>query len=492
MRTSIVAGAKRCCYLAHRWTGVAACALMLLWFISGVVMLFVGYPKLTPWERLGALPPLRAVSCCVAVDSAPEMALTSIRGRPYYRLRDDKGRYRLLDAATGTPAATVDRGAALAAAQAFIPRAAATYLGQVDEDSWTHSRGLNPHRPLHMVQMDDAAHTLLYLSSSTGEVVLDAPRAQRLWNYAGAWLHWLYMFRDRAIDPVWSWIVIVLSAVGTLTALSGSLIGIWRWRFSHRYKSGSRSPYREPYLRWHHITGLLFAGIVCTWIFSGLMSMNPLGIFDAKGERPDLAAYRGGTPAQLRLGLTTSEALALLDGAGFRAVELEWRVLGGRPYLLARDAAAQTRLLVANGAAFEVRERWRSEELLAAAARLMPAALASQQWLAHYDAYYYGRQPEAMMGASEKRLPVLLLRFSDPHDTWSYIDPHTGDLALSLDRSQRLGRWLFSFLHSWDLPAMLATGAWRDAILILLSLGGSVLSATALVVAYRRVRLSIG
>ena len=44
---------KRLLYQLHRWTGIAACVLMLLWFVSGMVMLFVGYPKLTPWERLG-------------------------------------------------------------------------------------------------------------------------------------------------------------------------------------------------------------------------------------------------------------------------------------------------------------------------------------------------------------------------------------------------------------------------------------------------------
>ena len=52
------ARAKRMTFLVHRWTGVLMCVLMALWFVSGVVMLFVGYPKLTPWERMGGLPAL--------------------------------------------------------------------------------------------------------------------------------------------------------------------------------------------------------------------------------------------------------------------------------------------------------------------------------------------------------------------------------------------------------------------------------------------------
>lgn len=495
---SIAARAKRLTYLIHRWTGVGACILMALWFVSGIVMLFVGYPKLTPWERLATLPTLTSENCCIPVDAAlalsrshadvHQIVLTSIHDHPYYRLHEHQGGYVVVDAVTGKLAAPVDHDIALAGARAFLPHADADYLGQIDEDRWTHSRGLDPHRPLHQVQMHDADHTLLYLSSTTGQVVMDAPRAQRAWNYVGAWLHWLYMFRDRPVDPVWSWLVIILSAIGTITAITGTLAGVWRWRFGNKYKSGSRTPYRENYLRWHHITGLLFAGFIFTWIFSGLMSMNPLGIFDAKGARPDLSAYRGAQAATRHLSLNPSQALALLKKENFQTVEIEWRVLNGQPYLLARNAAAATRLIVQHDKEFSVRDAWTDEELLHAAAHLLPAPIASHQILEQYDNYYYGRQPEAMMGASERRLPILRVEFADAHNTWSYLDPYTGDIALSMDSSQRTGRWLFSFLHSWDMPAILKTGLWRDAILILLSLGGFAMSLTGIVIGYSRMR----
>jgi len=34
------------------------------------------------------------------------------------------------------------------------------------------------------------------------------------------------MFRDGSKDPVWSWLVIVLSAVGTVSAFTGAVAGI--------------------------------------------------------------------------------------------------------------------------------------------------------------------------------------------------------------------------------------------------------------------------
>ena len=70
---------KRLTYLVPRWTGVGACVLMALWFVSGVVMLFVGYPKLTPWERMRTLPALDPARCCVPVDVA--LSATGASGR---------------------------------------------------------------------------------------------------------------------------------------------------------------------------------------------------------------------------------------------------------------------------------------------------------------------------------------------------------------------------------------------------------------------------
>lgn len=489
--------AKRLTYLVHRWTGVGACLLMALWFVSGVVMLFVGYPKLTPWERMQALPALEAGGCCVPVEQAmsasstggrvQELVLTTVNARRVYRIRHADGSFRMIDASSGKPAQVVDAHGAVGAAQRFTTGANGHYLGLVQEDRWTHSRGLDAHRPLHMVQMDDAAHTLLYVSSATGQVVMDAPRAQRLWNYIGAWLHWVYMFRDRSVDPGWSWIVIVLSAVCVVTSVTGTVAGIWRWRFSGRYKSGSRSPYREFHLHWHHVLGLAFASIVFTWIFSGLMSMNPAGMFDAKGSRPDMARYRGATLEAGHLKIPVSLALTLLEAAHFPASELEWRVLGGTPYLLARDARNGTRLIVQREGQYRVLDKLPEAEILRAARHLLDAPVVSEENLDHYDRYYYARQPEAMMGASERRLPVTRLRFGDLHNTWVYLDAWTGDVALSMDSSQRTGRWLFSFLHSWDLPSMLSAAIWRNAALIVLSLGGLLVSLTGVVIGYRRV-----
>ena len=490
---------KRLVFLVHRWTGVASCVLMALWLVSGVVMLFVGYPKLLPAERLGALPALTSPSCCVPVQQAlrhsrspqevEQITLTGIAGRPSYRLKEASGALVVVDATTGALAPRVDDAAALRSARGFLPGIAAALDGRTQDDRWTHSGLLDAHRPLIKVQMQDPAATLLYVSSTTGEVVMDVPRHQRYWNYVGAWLHWVYMFRDGSRDAVWSWLVIGLSALGTLSALAGGLVGIWRWRFSGRYKSGAKTPYREFQMRWHHLTGLVFGAILILWIFSGLMSMNPLGMFSPAAGRPDLKAYQQGTVGASQPAIATSTALALLESAGFTARELEWKLLAGQPYLLAYDGAGASRLVAAQQGTYRVLEHFDSSELEQPARLLMPFGIAEAKLLDRYDAYYFRRGQASMYAANARELPVLRVQFDDPGRTIAYLSLHSGEVVLSADRAQRTGRWLFNFLHSWDLPWMLKAAAARDALLIALSLGALALALTGVVLGYRRLRL---
>lgn len=495
------AHAKRLVFLVHRWTAVAACVLMALWVFSGVVMLFVGYPKLLPSEHLRALPSLSTGQCCLPVEAAlnhspspdkvQQITLTTIAGRPSYRLKEADGTLRVVDAGTGAVAPPPDDATALHSARAFTSGANGVLQGRTQDDRWTHSALLNPHRPLIKVRMDDSASSLLYISSSTGEVVMDVPRHQRYWNYVGAWLHWVYMFRDGSRDPLWSWLVIGLSALGTLCAITGTFVGIWRWRFHGRYKSGSKTPYREFQMRWHHITGLVFGAVMTCWIFSGLMSMNPLGLFSPQGARPDLGAYQHAGPGATSAGLTTHQALALLDAQGFDTREVTWKWLNGQPYLLAFDGAGDTRVLPTDAVAPKVERAFEQSLLEQAAQRLLPFAIRSTAWLHEFDAYYYRRGEASMYAAAARELPVLRVQFEDPGNTIVYISPYSGDVVLSLDRSQRTGRWLFNFLHSWDLPWMLRSAWPRDVMLVLLSLGAFALAFTGIVLGYRRLKLFI-
>jgi hypothetical protein len=72
-----------------------------------------------------------------------------------------------------------------------------------------------------------------------------------------------------------------------------------------------------------------------------------------------------------------------------------------------------------------------------------------------------------------------------------HIDPRTGTVLGRTDTHRRTSRWLFSMLHSWDwLPLLERRPLW-DVVLIVLSLGGTALSVTGVVVGWRRLRVKV-
>jgi len=215
--------------------------------------------------------------------------------------------------------------------------------------------------------------------------------------------------------------------------------------------------------------------------------MNPIDGLLPNYPPPDTKAYQGQAKPLSAALKQPATIIGALQQSGFAPVELNWQRLNGENYVLAFDKQAQTRLVIAdNNGALQVSPLWPAETLLAAAQKLFSAPIADSQVLTDYDAYYYARRSEAMMGAEPRRLPVLRLDFADSGQTRVYLDIQTAEVVQSLDRVQRLRRWWFFFLHSWDTPALLQSGWLRDAVIILLSLGGLAVSLSGLVIGCRR------
>lgn len=491
--------AKRWLYLVHRWAGVVLCAFFAMWFVSGVVMMYVGYPKLTAAERLEHLAPLRGAP--IALEPADALRAAGLVGQPLADLRlavasggravylvQPEGAPKrkpatVIDATTGQVLRGVDAAWATATAQAFAGASenAPRHLGTLDEDAFTHSRALDAHRPLHRLALGDAAGTEVYVSGTTGEVVRDATRSERGWNYVGAWIHWLYPFRGNVFNAWWADIVNGLSIAGIVLTVTGTVVGVMRWRFTRRYKSGSRSPYRGFMMRWHHVFGLLFAAVTLTWIFSGLMSMNPWKLFDSGAPALRTQAMHGGA---LTVPAGAASVQALLAAASPNTRELRWVRHAGHTLVLAASPTGAPAVL---DAATALAQTFDSQALQDAAARLVAAPVARTELLRGYDLHYYSRAAHTMTGGGDnKPLPVLRVVFDDAHATWVHIDPHTGAVLDKSDTHRRASRWLFALLHSWDWGPLLAHRPLWDVLLIVLSLGGAVLSLTGVVVGWRR------
>ncbi|MBS4152042.1 PepSY domain-containing protein [Stutzerimonas balearica] len=485
---------KRYLYLAHRWLGIALGLFVLAWVVSGVVMLFVGYPKLTPEEHLSRLQPLSA-DCCIAPGAALaasgdprtplSLRLTGAGGSPRYLLDYGDGPLLAVDARSGKRIPHIGAAEALASARQFAG-AEVRLLDRVEEDAWTRNHALARERPLYRLQADDGEGRLLYVSSHTGLVVRDATAHERSWNLLGAWLHWLYPLREVMPKALWSVALVYGALLAAVLALLGMLIGLLRWRFTGRYRNGSHSPYPAGAGRVHHVGGLLIGVALLVWLVSGMLSMEPWGLFE-KRSTIDAAALRSAplNAGAVKTGLVST--LARLREAGIAPVELQWQVFGDQPYLLGIDARGETRILRASGSA-PAQLRLERAVLERQVRQTWPEQRLHFDWLEQEDFHYYARNEPSLYSHLPRRLPMLRVRFDDPASTWLHLDPYSGTVIEQLDQRRRAVRWVFKLLHSWDWLPLLQRPLLRDGLLLAFSAGALVISLSGVLLGWRRLR----
>ena len=467
----------------HRWLGIVLGVLFASWFISGVVLMYAGMPRLSPAERLARRPPLnfslalREPAALAETLGFPAAALqlSMVAGRPVYRFRGN-GQALAVFADDGRPVAPLDADAAVAEARAFAPDDQSTirYDGLLaGPDQWTLE--ISRQLPLHRIALGDAGDTRLYVSATSGEIVLKTTAATRRWAYPGAILHWIYLTPIRRHAEAWAQFIIWTSVAGTAMCVVGLAWGIWRYSPTGRYRlkgESSCSPY-AGWMWWHHYGGLIFGLVTITWIFSGLLSMDPWDWHPSTSATAEQRlAFAGGRSTIERLALEDlSRALASVSGAREADIVLSqgrlW-LASDRGVVAVQEGPGQLPL--------------DANSVRSIAEQAIPnSPVTDIAKLERYDSYYYDRD-------GELPLPVLRVRYNDAQRTWLYVDPARGIILRKEERLTRLNRWLYHGLHSLDFPFLYYRRPLSDVVVIVLSAGGLLLTVTTLVPAWRRLR----
>lgn len=484
---------KRSLIFIHRWLGVALCVIFLLWFPSGIGMMYWRFPTVTPEDRLERSPKLdpskvvlSPIEAAAKVGIQPEPAqvrLNTFDGRPVYRFggRGQGNDVQIVYADTGeeqieVPQSMLDRAASAWTGQ---PASAATVRPVEEVDQWTVQGQFRNLGPLWKYSWPNGEE--VYVSEATGEVVQYTTTASRIGAYLGPIPHWLYFTPLRKHGPTWSQVVIWSSAIGTFAALAGVIIAIWMYSLSRRYRyfgAPSSIPYRGQ-KRWHMVLGLIFGIATATWAFSGMLSMDPFPRSASRG-----AGRRGGgsVAAALR-GRVEMDDFArrhprdlLRHVANLPIKELEFTSFAGEAMYAATLGDGRTQMISLAGEPIAGFDHQRIVDLVKRAA---PDANAVEtRLLNQYDRYYLDRD-------RRRPLPVVLALMNDDERTRYYIDPKTARVVGGYSNRNWVGRWLYNGLHSLDFPWLYNYRPLWDIVVIAFMLGGTALCVTSLVLSWR-------
>lgn len=470
-------------FLIHRYLGIGLGLLMVLWCLSGFVMMYKSYPELSDQERLALLPPLQLADCCQvpAATSLGEWRFEAFQLQmlgpfPVLHLDTEDGRLVTIDLRHdrvfhSIPDRFADQLAAGFATRHDYP--GASPLGSIHNDQWTVYGAYNPHRPLYHYAAEDDAGTEWYLSSRTGEVIQLTTRDERVWGFLGAVIHWLYPTLLREKVQLWSQVVIWLTVAGILLTATGIYFGLRQYR---QRNNGRRIPYRGA-SRWHHFAGLVFGFFTFTWMLSGLFSMQPWGLMEGEGPAREQAMLRGGTLAWAQI----SEVLPRLGDLRLPpgSVRLEGRLLQGELALYGIDAdGGKTRFDAASLAPSALPD----SRFMALAAILSPSGAGAVERIELEDAYYYHHHESV-------QLPAWRVIANDGWQTRYYLDPASGDILKRVDTESRFYRWLHYGLHRGDFTRLLRSRPVWDVFVGLLMAGVTLGAMTGLWIGCRRLGL---
>lgn len=463
-------------FSTHRITGCLIAAFFLMWFITGLVLIYHPYPRVEDGQLYGkeevlpsSLPDIRSIK---------QRAGGEIRG---LHIRQFQGQ-TLATVATADSSFTFScHDTAEAAVKpitfAFLEATARQWVDapviRVDtlheRAQWILYSRYDRAMPIYKFYFDDPEKHELFISGKTGEVQQLTDKSQRLWAWLGAIPHKLYLPFIRKDLELWEGSITVGGLLCLIAALTGAIVGVYALLKRHRQKHLWGSPYRKRWYYLHHVAGLLFGLFMIAWGLSGMISMQriPQWIINTNGNYIfNPSRMWGKKPLPM--------SAYKLDYRQLKAAypdlkEVTWTHFRDIPaYLIVAGDSERT----IDASSTDVKELSIPEKTIAEGIRSVHGEDAKFQIsrLDTYDDYYLSR-------TDHLPLPVYKVEIDDDIRSRYYVAPGTGYIRY-LNSNKMAKKWLFSGIHYLNIRWLMERPLLWTASIWILCLGGAFVSLT--------------
>lgn len=472
---------RRFLFTIHRFLGAILSIFFLMWFISGLVLIYRGYPRFTKKEALMACDPLRPEALPAADSVAVMLARAGIdtlapyelslentlMGETVYTVSAGKNTIRMQpDGSIASEPKAVDEPYLHLLAKRW-PNEEIVRIDTLHKlDVWTPFSRLRTDLPFYRLRLSGKEHRYLYVSSTTGKILSESTRSERFWAYVGAIPHWIYITGLRQNVELWKNVVIWIAAFGCFMVITGLYAGIDVYvRTRSKKFRGLKSPYTKRRYRWHHLFGTLGGIFILTWIFSGMMSLI------------DLPDWVTGVPADRpRVQLAGEQIPPHTFPADYRKVlkdypetrRIIWTSFAG--HTLMKIDNGEKEMVLDAGEKMATPLSLNQNECLASVKKAYGIEPEKVETMTRYDGYYHDRK-------GRLALPVYKITLDDPYETVVYMDPASDNYRI-VDREVRLNRWMFSKLHNLSFSNLTRYPWLWTLVMWVLLLTGVLVSAT--------------
>lgn len=466
----------------HKLSGSLLSLMFVVWFISGIVLIFEGFPHASREERflnLSAFKPDQFQNIqAPSPDFKGSLALELYNGKPVYRVYKGKKAQKVYDAQSLKQIDYFSVEDAKELSVSFRGFSVKRVEKENETDQWVPWSYYKPLLPFYKCYLSDPAHTVLYVSEKSGEIIQETNRKSRWIGRIGAIPHWIYFKQLRSQISNWRIVMIILSSLGIVISLSGIYAGVIRKKAAKRKRL---TPYKKFWYKWHHLIGFFFGLFVFTFVLSGLISVTSVpdwmvGVKSSEkkqlkwNQQLDITQFKNSTPQEIYLALDKKEGIR----------KIEWHtVLNQLQFWVFYENYQLPEVYVLYNNGIAPLQPYSMEEIKLQAEQIIgevPFTINKQEG---FDYYYSGS------GMYYMPLPAYKIKVGDESGTWLYINPANGHLVKTMTKNARLRRWLYRFLHTFDSPFLKKHENLRKLILLILSVAGLGVSISGLVLSVK-------
>lgn len=479
----------------HKITGLVIALFFIMWFVTGIVLLYHTYPRVRAEDRyrhMAALDPNELPDIYsipgLADSIAPKMlSVEKANGKTQWTisgLEPDMGKSDdlkeggedvfVLSADTlfvsPRPLTSAMRGSI---ARVWAPDGNIVKVDTLRErQQWVMYERYEKSLPILRYYFDDPEKSQIFVAHDSGEVLQATTRSQRLWSWMGAIPHKLYIPLLRKDVKRWENVLLVGGLFCLVAALSGFYMGIYYLVLNCRKNHHGVSPFKKRIWRYHHVSGLVFGVFLIAWGISGSLAMQRVPKWMVRydgdyfisssrlwGRKPlPLSEYR----LDYRELFRKYKDVKSVTWDHFGEIPVYVVVDGDREiYIDASSNGIVTPLSIPEKVVATAVERYFGDET--------KYNISLQR---DYDEYYLSRK-------GDLGLPVWRVDVDNADGSRLYVDPKTGYVKY-LNKNRMVKKWLFGATHYLGIKFFVEHQGLRYVCLWILCAGCVVVCVTGI------------